>query len=88
MIDDLDEGLQRLLALIRGGLWPGARGIATYPNEADDGQSRLHAGCLELERRGLICREKEGEGWIFWRESDERESDERAIVGGHGKNDR
>jgi hypothetical protein len=48
--------------------------LYTYPDEraarwiaAAKEQKTLHEGCLELERRGLIYRDQERDGWILWK---------------------
>ena len=62
---DVETALDGLLAFIRGEgpfamLGPG---LHTYPDRDDDGK---HAGCLELERRGLIYRHLDEPGNVVW----------------------
>lgn len=40
-------------------------GVSTYPNR-EDGEHGLHLACLELERRGLICRRQDDGDHILW----------------------
>lgn len=37
----------------------------TYPGR-DENRQRLHEGCLELERRGLIRRHEDEPGYVSW----------------------
>lgn len=59
--DELDE----LLALIRGRLLNGA--IWTYPHDSGENHRRLHASCVELERRGRLRRRRDDDGaHVVW----------------------
>lgn len=54
-----EEALQELFDLICGNA-PGigfffCGGITTYPN-GDENSRKIYAGCIELEKRGLVCR--------------------------------
>lgn len=68
-----ERGLVSLLDFISGKVFPfGNGGITTYPQELDDRHARLHAGCLELERRGYIERHldettKHGVHHVVWK---------------------
>ncbi len=70
MVDEVtpedDAGLLDLLELIRGKRWIGAVGIRTYPTAPEEGQQLLHQGCLILEQRGLIERQREDKDFVFW----------------------
>ena len=60
--------LDMLLSFIRGeGKFGGfGEGINSYPNR-DANNKKIHAGCLELERRKLIYRHLETDDHIFWK---------------------
>lgn len=52
--------------------WHLAGSITTYPDREDEDGKALHAGCLELERRGIIYRstfgnQPSGIEWIVWK---------------------
>lgn len=75
-----EENLQQLLDAISGkvGFLIGP-GITTYDvtvksiSPSDDPNQRLlHESCLELERRGLIVRHNEGDGWVVWMPAEEK----------------
>ena len=40
-------------------------GITTWPT-GDDNNKKIHAGCLELERRGLIHRQDDAATRVLW----------------------
>ena len=63
----IDDPLTELLDLIRGGnkshgFGPG---ITTWP-AGDDNNKKLHAGCVQLESRGLIYRQQWTETSVLW----------------------
>jgi hypothetical protein len=82
---DFEEGLAMLLDIIAGRLWPfTGGGLASYPKASETGGQKLHAACLELERRGLIHRQGERDDVVIWRadvaELLQRESERRISV--------
>lgn len=61
-----EVGLTELLQFIQGKLVPHLGGaLHTYP-DGDERNLALHAGCLELERRGLIRRFRDEPGHVIW----------------------
>ena len=52
-----DEELKELLEFIsgKGKFWHLGNGIHTYPN-GDENNKKIFAGCIELEKRGLVYR--------------------------------
>src|SRR5262245_29857102 len=61
---ETDEALQQLLSLIDGSAGFGV-GIRSYM-DSDPNQQKIHAGCLELERRKKIYRHLEDGDMIIW----------------------
>lgn len=74
--DELDAGLQALLAFLEGKHFPWARGITTFPT-GFPAQHAVHEGCLALERRGYIVRQYETEAMVGWLPREECPHDRR-----------
>jgi hypothetical protein len=69
-----EESLEFLLKFIRGdvGLL-GIPGIHTYPGRED--KADIYEGCLELERRGLICRTVDEPDYAYFLPVDDAHGD-------------
>jgi hypothetical protein len=67
MAEWTEEGLQELADFVCGRRVIGT-GITTYPT-ADENNRQIHAGCEELERRGIIKRTGGSEdGYaVYWK---------------------
>lgn len=66
-----DEGLAELLQFIQGKLFPHlGTGITTYPTGGERTRA-LHAGCLVLERNGLIRRFRDEPDYVIWQPKEE-----------------
>lgn len=65
-----DEQLAELLDFAGGrGTWAWkGPGIMTHPTAADGNSVRLHAKCVELERRGRLYRQLNRPELVVWRE--------------------
>ena len=50
----------------RGELRHLGSGLHTYPARTEENHQALHAGCLELERRGLIRRQEDTPAHVLW----------------------
>jgi hypothetical protein len=63
-----DSELYALLRIIDGTDFPYTTGLRSSPNATTANDELVHAGCLELERRGLIQRHYEdpAAGLIVW----------------------
>lgn len=62
-----ESDLQELLEFATGRgkwAWKGS-GMCTHPT-GDDNALGLHAGCVELERRGLLKRHLDEPGQVVW----------------------
>jgi hypothetical protein len=61
-----EKALADLLEFIRGtGQWR-LYGKVMTTSTADPDSALKHEACLELERRGLIARRAEREGYVIW----------------------